>query len=101
MILCVRYPHVRALIEYYANKFSDRLVLSILEKGLHSASEAEHLGYFIWKMIDEMKKDREQNNTVLGGIDNTSMLPDVSYEMDALMSNTGYSEIWDHISDEA
>ena len=101
MILSIRYPHIRTLIEYYANKLSDQQILSILETGLHSEEEASHLNFFICKMIDEMRNDREQNNIVLGGTDNTSMLPDVSYEMDALMTDAGYSELWEKISDEA
>ena len=52
-------------------------------------------------MIEEMRNDREQNNMVLGGIDNTTILPDVSYEMDAFMTDAGYSELWERISDEA
>ena len=101
MILAIRYPHVRTLIAYYANKLSDQPVLSILETGLHTEEEAKHLSFFIWKMIEEMRNDREQNNMVLGGIDNTTILADVSYEMDAFMTDAGYSELWERISDEA
>ncbi len=101
MILTVRYPHVRALVEHYAKKMSDERALSILDNGLISEEEAKHLSYFIWGMIDEMTKDRKQGNIVLGGTDNTSTLPDVSYEMDVLMSDCGFSDIWEKISDEA
>ncbi len=101
MILTTRYPHVRSLVEHYAHKFSDQHVLSILEHGLNSESDAEHFSHFIWNMVDEMAKDREEENIVLGGIDNTSMLPDVSYEMDILMDESGYSGIWEEISDKA
>jgi secreted protein with Ig-like and vWFA domain len=100
MILTVRYPHVRDLVSYYANKLSDDLVLSILESGVNSENEAEHLSHFIWKMLDEMARDREEGNIVLGGIDNTSMAPDISYEMDALMEKSGFGPIWEKISDE-
>jgi hypothetical protein len=99
MILTTRYPHVRSLVEHYAYKFSDQQALSILERGLNSESDAEHFSHFIWKMIDEMAKDRKEGNLVLGGSDNTSMLPDVSYEMDTLMEESGYSRIWEEISD--
>lgn len=101
MTLAARYPHVRSLVEHYVQKLSDNLVLSILDNGISTEDEARHLSYFIWKMIDEMAKDREQKNIVLGGIDNTLMLPDVSYEMDVLMSDSGFSAIWQQISDEA
>jgi phosphoribosyl 1,2-cyclic phosphodiesterase len=101
MILTVRYPHVRELVLFYAQKLSDDVVQAILTNGIHSENDAEHLSHFIWKMLDEMAKDREQGNVVLGGIDNTSMAPDISYEMDALMEQSGFSSIWERISDES
>ncbi|WP_370292291.1 hypothetical protein [Thalassolituus sp.] len=101
MILTVRYSHVRDLVYYYANKISDQKVLDILESGLKSEDDAKHFSYFIWKMIDMMAEDRENGIEVLGGSDNTSMLPDVSYELDVLMSDSGYSQIWEDISEEA
>ena len=100
MLLTVRYPHVRDLVSFYANKLSDDFVLSILESGVNSESEAEHLSHFIWKMLDEMARDREEGNIALGGIDNTSMAPDISYEMDTLMEESGFGPIWEKISDE-
>ena len=99
--MTVRYSHVRDLVYYYANKISDQKVLDILESGLKSEDDAKHFSYFIWKMIDMMAEDRENGIEVLGGSDNTSMLPDVSYELDVLMSDSGYSQIWEDISDEA
>jgi len=101
MILTVRYSHVGDIVSYYANKLSDDIVLSILESGLHSESEAEHLSYFIWTMLDEMAKDRQEKNIVLGGTDNTSMAPDISYEMNVLMEESGFSSIWERVSDES
>ena len=101
MILTVRYSHVRDLVSHYADKLSDKKVQEILENGLNSEGDAEHLSYFILKMIDKMAEDREKGVEVLGCSDNTSMLPDVSYELDVLMSNSGYSQIWEDISDEA
>lgn len=101
MILTTRYPHVRDLVRYYAIKLEDDIVLSVLEHGVKSKLEAEQLSHFIWKMLDEMAKDREAKNIVLGGIDNTSMGPDISYEMDTLMEQSGYTSIWEKISDEA
>lgn len=101
MILTVRYSHVRDLVSYYANKISDQRVLEILESGLKSEDDARHFSHFIWKMIDSMAEDRENGIEVLGAKDNTSMVADVSYEMDVLMSDCGYSQIWEDISDQA
>lgn len=101
MILTVRYPHVRDIVSHYAAKLSDEAVLSMLNDGVNSETDAGHLSRFIWKMLDEMAKDREEGNVVLGGVDNTSMVPDVSYEMDVLMRQTGFSAIWEKISEDS
>ncbi|MGM8229087.1 hypothetical protein ACSV5M_21065 [Cellvibrio sp. ARAG 10.3] len=101
MILTLRYPHVRDLVQHYATKKNDAKVLKILDSGLLSEEDASHLGHFIWDMLDTMAKDREQNIVVLGGTDNTQMAPDIAYEMDALMNKSGYGKIWEKISDEA
>jgi hypothetical protein len=50
-------------------------------------------------MVDKMAEDRDNNKLVLGGTNNTSMLPDVSYEMDNFMEEAGFSKIWEEISD--
>ena len=100
MILTLRYPHVRDIVYYYASRENDTKVLSILNKGICSEEDAKYLGYFIWNMLDLMAKDREQGVVVLGGINNTQMAPDISYEMDALMHASGYEELWERISDE-
>ncbi|MBB3063287.1 hypothetical protein [Microbulbifer rhizosphaerae] len=93
--------HVRDLVKHYASEMADSEVLSILENGLKNEEEAKHLGHFIWKMIDQMAEDKENSKVVLGGINNTSMLPDVSYEMDIFMAESGYSKVWEEISDNA
>ena len=100
MILTLRYPHVRELVFHYATKLTDTAVLKILDTGVNSAADAEHLSYFIWRMIGEMAKDRAAGIEVLGGTDNTSMGPDIAYEMDNLMQVSGFSDIWETISDE-
>ena len=48
-----------------------------------------------------MAKDREEGNIVLGGVDNTAIVADISYEMSILMDQVGFSSIWEKISDEA
>ena len=101
MIFTARYPHVRELVAHHATKLSDDVVLSILHYDVKSKKDAEHLSYFIWRMLDEMAKDREEKVLVLGGTDNTSMAPDISYEMDVLMEDSGYRKLWEKISDEA
>lgn len=101
MPLTARYPHVRELVLHYANQLSDDVVLSILDRGLVSESEAEHLSRFIWRMVDEMTSDREERSFLIGGTDNTAMAPDISYEMDVFMEESGFSSIWERVSDES
>lgn len=100
MIFAIRYPHVRDLVSFYAERFADEWVLSIMENGLHSEDDAEHLSHFIWKMLDEMARDREEGKIILGSVDNTSVVPDISYEMGVLMDESGFGSIWEKISDE-
>ena len=69
--------------------------------GLSSKEDATHLAQFIWGMLNLTAQDREHGVIVLGGVDNTQMAPDISYEMDALMHKSGYGKIWEDISDEA
>lgn len=47
-----------------------------------------------------MAKNREQEYVVPGGIDDTSLAPGTSYEMDVLIELTGFSAIWERTSDE-
>ena len=47
-----------------------------------------------------MAKDREADKEVLGSIDNTSMLPDLSYEIGNFMEEQSYYNVWENISDE-
>lgn len=101
MILTIRYPHVRELVHHYAKQLSDDVVLSLLDSGLNSESDAERLSRFIWTMLDEMARDRKEQNAVLGSTDNTSVTPDIAYEMDVLMEANGFSSIWENISDES
>lgn len=101
MILTTRYPHVRDLANHYCGVFSDTEVASILSNGLQSEEDAKKLSLFIWRMLDEMAKDKKAGNFVLGGDDNTAMAPDIAYEVDTLMADMGFSSIWEKISDEA
>jgi len=101
MILTTRYPHVRELVFHYATKLADLAVLKILDSGVNSPADAEHLSYFIWRMIGAMEQDREDNISILGGTDNSSMATDIAYEMGALMDASGFGAIWKKISEDA
>jgi hypothetical protein len=100
MIIFKRYPHVRDLLDHYATDLSNIDVLRILQEGVNNEDDAENLSRFIWKMADKMAEDSNEGKLVLGGTDNTEMLPDVEYELTLYLSERGYVEIWDRISDE-
>lgn len=51
-------------------------------------------------MLDAMSDDIENKVEVLGGTDNSSMIPDIDYEVSLYLSEAGYEEIWDRIADE-
>lgn len=100
MITFKRYPHVKDLLDHYTADLSNADVLRILEGGVNNESDAENLSRFIWKMADKMSEDSNEGKLVLGGTDNSEMLPDVEYELTLYLSDRGYIEIWDRISDE-
>lgn len=101
MILSVRYPHVRDFVLYYAEKLSEEKVKKILNTDLVSASDAEYFSKFIWLMIDRMARDKNDGVEVFGNIDNTLIIPDIAYEVDVLMAERGYGDIWEKVSDQA
>jgi len=100
MITFRRYPHVKDLIEYYANDTKNDSVLGILTNGATNQNDAEELSRFIWHMADKMSIDCNNNKQVLGHTDNSEMLPDVEYEITLYLDQLGYINIWDRISDE-
>ncbi|GAA6167878.1 hypothetical protein [Sessilibacter corallicola] len=100
MIEFKRYPHVKEIIEYYARKLDKSQVISFLESGIKSEKEAHQFSKFILLMIDSMAKDMQNNVSVLGSVDNTSMIPDIDYEVSLYLSNIGMEDIWDQVCDE-
>lgn len=100
MIAFKRYAHVKNLLDHYASDLSKTDVLRILEDGVNNENDAENLSRFVWMMIDKMSEDSNEGKLVLGGTDNTEMLPDVAYELTLYLSDRGYIEIWNRISDE-
>jgi len=100
MIVFKRYPHVKDLLGHYAVDLNNADVIKILHEGVNNESDAEHLSRFIWKMADKMAEDSNEDKLILGGSDNFEMLPDVEYELTLYLSDRGYIETWNRISDE-
>lgn len=100
MIEFSRYPHVGTLISYYANRLNETAILEIIKLGVSSKGDAEYFSRFIWRMLDEMAIDIEQKKEVLGNIDNSSMVPDIDYEVSLYLADRGFGAIWDDVCDE-
>ena len=100
MIEFLRYPHVGTLILHYANQLNETAILEIINFGVSSKNEAEDFSRFIWRMLDQMAIDIEQNKEVLGNVDNSSMIPDIDYEVSLYLADRGFGPIWDDVCDE-
>jgi hypothetical protein len=100
MINFKRYPHVNDLLSYYAQDLGNQKVIKIIDTGVSNEHDAEVLSYFIWKMADKMSVDSNNSKIVLGSDNNSSMLPDVEYEITGYLEGEGYLYVWDRISDE-
>jgi len=95
-----RYPHVKKLIEYYSEDMNRAEAAELLESGVKTTEEAEIFSRFIWAMLDQMSTDEENNKRVLGSTDNSSMIPDIDYEVSLFLSNSGFEAVWDKVCDE-
>jgi hypothetical protein len=99
MIQFNRYPHINDLVSYYIAKVNDKKISEIYENGLKNEIEAEIFCKFIWLLVEHVHADEEAGNSVLGSVDNTEMLPDLSYEITNYMRKTGYYDVWSRVSE--
>ncbi len=100
MIKFTRYPHVRSLIIHYAQELDASDILKFMESDVNSELDAENFSKFIWKMLDQMAIDIKAKKVVLGNIDNSSMIPDIDYEVSLYLAERGFENIWDDICDQ-
>lgn len=63
---------------HYANRENHTDIIELIENGLNNGAE--------------------NAVTVLGSVDNTEMLPDLSCEIYAYMKATGYYSVWQKVS---
>ena len=101
MIQCNRYPHVRDLIEHYANELNNKKVLELLNSGLKTEEEAYLFSRFVITVIDSMAIDIQNNVSVLGSVDNTSFIPDIDYEVSLYLCEKGMEHVWDNVCNES
>ncbi len=100
MIKFNRYPHVGAIIEYYAKELNRNEIEELLKTDITTEEEALLFSKFILFMIDHIAEDMQNEVSVIGSKDNTSMIPDIDYEVSLYLSNHGLEEVWDKICDE-
>jgi len=100
MIEFSRYPHVKDFIEHYSNALSRDKIQSILSTGISTEEDAEVFSRFIWEMVGQMNEDEDSGIEVLGSLDNSDIIPDISYEITKLMRASGFFYVWEKVSDE-
>ena len=98
MINFKRYSHVNDLIEYYIREMNREDIKLLISNGIKSSEEAELFSVFIWDMAGKINEDEENGVVVIGSIDNTEMLPDISYEVTKYMKDTGFYSVWLSVS---
>lgn len=100
MIEFTRYPHVKEFIEHYSKTLSRERIQSILNTGISSEEDAEAFSGFIWEMVGQMNEDEDGGIEVLGSVDNSDIIPDISYEITKLMRASGFFYVWEKVSRE-
>lgn len=100
MIEFNKHPHIEELITHYANTLNKSDIVTLLSVGVQSKQDAYTLCKFVLKVIDQMAIDMQENKTVLGSTDNTTMIPDIDYEISLYLSNKGLEDIWDEVCNE-
>lgn len=98
MIKFERYSHINDLIEHYIKAFDNDAVEKLMKSGVKTEGDAILLSTFIWKMVEQINEDEENGVMVLGGADNTEMLPDLNYEISQYMKEVGFNSTWEKIS---
>lgn len=86
-------------MEYYSDKMNAVEIKILLQNDINSKQDAVAFSEFVLAMIDNMARDMEEGVSVLGNIDNTSMIPDIDYEVSLYLANRGYEDVWDEACD--
>ncbi len=98
MIKFERYDHINDLFEHYIKAFDDAAMAKLMASGVTSEDDAILFSTFVWKMVEQINEDEENGVVVLGGADNTEMLPDLNYEVSQYMKQVGFYSAWERIS---
>lgn len=100
MIRFVRCPHINDLFKHYAQQEKRDDIFRLLDDGVKNEKDAECLSRFAWRVADLNNEDEENGKEVLGSVDNTDMIPDLSYEITAYMKSVGVYAMWQTVSDQ-
>jgi hypothetical protein len=101
MIKFNRYSHIEELLLHYAKKDKEKTIVKTLENGVDSEDAAEKFSLFIWRVVDSIHEDNENEVVVLGSTNNLEMLPDLEYEISAYMRSVGFYDVWHRVSENA
>jgi hypothetical protein len=77
--------HEKELLLRYANEFQDSESIHIIESGVSSASEVEHLAKLYWAIVDASSSE-----------DIEYLLEKTYTSLHIHCGNHGYSEVWDN-----
>jgi hypothetical protein len=100
MIRFARYPHISDLFKHYAQQEKRDDIFRLLDEGVKNEKDAECLSQFAWRVAELINEDEENGKEVLGSVDNTDMIPDLSYEITAYMKSVGFYAVWQKVSDQ-
>ncbi|WP_444914487.1 hypothetical protein [Microbulbifer sp. TRSA007] len=86
---------------YYVKSYKDDSILKILKEGVNSTSEAEEFSLFIWRVVDSIHDDQENEIEIMGSAGILEMLPDLEYEISDYMQSVGFYDVWCRVSKQA
>ncbi|GLS26024.1 hypothetical protein [Marinibactrum halimedae] len=88
---------------HYANQFNEVEVIEIIKnnRSVDSKKTAIKLAKFYWDMLDASIDDYEKKKEVLGEIGLQYWMERLLNIISGYLSNSGYEEEWEKVSDEA
>ena len=99
MIIFSRYCHIDDLLRHYAEVLGESRAIDVLDSSIEDVDAAKYFSEFVWRVVDCVHEDNEKGIKVLGSTDNIEMLPDLEYEIDRLMRESGYHTTWIAVSE--
>lgn len=87
---------------HYAEKLHANSLIPIIEckASVTSREEAATLSRFFWMMLEASAEDRDKGIEVLGETDLQHWMGRSMNVISGYLSNIGYDEVWDQVSDE-